>query len=455
MRKLFRSLQAKYMIIIICALGLFQVAYIGGAIAFVGLSNQVDRSNTPEFEEVESSWHAAALQTSASEADIALLYKEWGERFPEASMFWISGDGQLLSSWNVTYELPQQWSPAYSVSFMKSRYGNDPFTVVAFVGGEEQNGFVVIELPRVLFQGPYMYIYDQFGVWLLLGVFIIMVIFITISYLFFRNIRRRLLHLQHAMSMRNADRLPEPINVKKPDEIGQLEHAFNDMVEQLNDGRQRELKEEQIRRELIANLSHDIRTPLTKLRANAYTVSKFKLPEEATAALQTMESSVRHIDELVDNLLAYTLLSSAQYRYEPTLLQIDRFLREHIAAWYAVFEQDGFVIDMRLSALHDPAWEVDPIWMKRMFDNLLQNVLRHARSGKYVAIETEACQGYDAIRIVDNGQGMDSMTDHKGAGIGLSIVHMMVEGMGLTWLHYRRHDEFIVEIRHQSKQTLQ
>jgi len=450
MRKLFGSLQAKYMIIILFALGLFQVAYIGGAIAFTSLSNQIDQSDTPEFEEVENSWHAAADRTAADEAGVEQLYKEWSERFPEAGMFWISSDGQLLSSWNVQVELQHQWSQADIVAFMKSRYGKDPYTVVAFVGGDEQNGFVVIELPRELFQSPYMHVYDQFGVWLLGGIFIILVIFIVISYLFFRSIRKRLLHLQHAMSRRNDDGLPEPIHVKRPDEIGQLEHAFNDMVGQLNDGRQRELNEEQIRRELIANLSHDIRTPLTKLRANAYTVSKFTLPDEASAALQTMDSSVRHIDELVDNLLAYTLLSSAQYRYEPKLLQIDRFLREHIAAWYAVFEQHGFEIDMRLSELHSTAWEVDPIWMKRMFDNLLQNVLRHACEGKYVAIETEACQGYDAIRIVDRGQGRDAMTDNKGAGIGLSIVQMMVEGMGLTWQHYRRNDEFIVEIRRQA-----
>lgn len=450
MRKLFRSLQARYMLIVLSALGLFQVAYIGGAVAFTSLSNQLIPSNAPEYEAVEKKWHAAARSTPANPADMELLYKSWSEQFPEASMFWISGDGQLLSSWNVQYELPEQWSQSYVVSFMKSRYGKDPFTVVAFVGGEEQNGFVVIDLPRQLFQAPIASINDQFGIWLIVGILIIMSAFIVTSYLFFRNIRKRLLHLQNTMSMRDAEGLPVPIIVKRPDEIGQLEHAFNDMVKQLNNSRQREMNEEQIRRELIANLSHDIRTPLTKLRANAYTVSKFELPHEASAALQTMESSVRHIDELVDNLLAYTLLSSARYRYEPRQLQINRFLREHIAAWYAVFEQNGFDIDMRLGMLNTPVWEVDPIWMKRMFDNLLQNVLRHACDGKYVAIETEACQGYDAIRIVDHGQGIDSITDNKGAGIGLSIVHMMVEGMGLTWQHYRRHDEFIVEIRRPS-----
>lgn len=448
MRKLFGSLQAKYMVIILCALGLFQLTYIGGAIIFTGITNQMAQNDIPEYEKVENSWHQAASDTSATEEDVKLLYQKWSEQYPEAGMFWISQDGQLLSSWNVQYELPQQWSQSDIVSFMKSRYGKDPFTVVAFVEGKENNGFVVVELPRELFRDPYSDIFEKFGIWLLAGILIIVIVFIVISYLFFRNIRKRLLFLQRAMSKRNPDGLPVSIDVKKQDEIGQLEHSFNNMVEQLNDSRQRELNEEQIRRELIANLSHDIRTPLTKLRANAYTVSKYELPDGAAKALQTMDSSVRHIDELVDNLLAYTLLSSAQYRYEPTQLQINRFLREHIAVWYAVFEQNGFEIEMRLGELHVPTWEVDPIWMKRMFDNLLQNVLRHARDGKLVAIETEACEGYDAIRVVDRGQGMDGVTDNKGAGIGLSIVHMMVEGMGLTWQHYRRDEEFIIEIRH-------
>lgn len=447
-RKWFSSLQSKYMLIILVALVLFQLSYLLVVIVFTGISNQQENSDIPKYVDVEQSWHGSLRIVSDQPEEIDLVFSTWKKKYPEAAMFWVNGQGQLMDTLGIERELPEQWTSTYTISYMKESYGNDPYTVVAFISGEVDKGFAVIELPRYVFQPPAIDMIDRFGIWMLIGVTIVVVWFIVISYLFFRQIRKRLLRLQRAMSTRNNDELPVPITVKKSDEIGQLEHAFNRMVGELSESRRRELDEERIRRELIANLSHDIRTPLTKLRANAYTVSKFELPPEGSSALTALDSSVRHIDELVDNLLAYTLLSSEQYRYEPQELHMHRFLREHVAAWYAVFEQEGFEIEMKLEPLDQASWQVDPIWMKRIIDNLLQNVLRHAKEGRYVAIETEAFSGFDVIRIVDRGAGMDGNTAQKGAGIGLSIVDMMVEGMGLTWTSYHRDRQFVVELRH-------
>lgn len=76
---------------------------------------------------------------------------------------------------------------------------------------------------------------------------------------------------------------------------------------------------------------------------------------------------------------------------------------------------------------------VDPIWLGRVVDNLLQNVLRHAKSGGYVCVRTESTDRYDAIVISDRGKGMKNESHEAGAGIGLSIVDMMVKGMKLDW----------------------
>jgi signal transduction histidine kinase len=76
---------------------------------------------------------------------------------------------------------------------------------------------------------------------------------------------------------------------------------------------------------------------------------------------------------------------------------------------------------------------IDPLWMGRILDNLFQNVLRHAKSGRYIGVKTESTKEYDAFVISDRGKGMKNESNEKGAGIGLSIVDMMVKGMELDW----------------------
>lgn len=205
------------------------------------------------------------------------------------------------------------------------------------------------------------------------------------------------------------------------------------MVCELRESKQRQQKEEQLRRELIANLSHDLRTPLTKVRAQSYSISKETLSEEGKQALRAMETSIVNIDALIENLMSYTLLMASKYKFEPKEINAIRFVREHLTTWYPVFEREGFTIDIELQAFEHHEWCVDPIWLGRILDNLFQNVLRHANSGKYIGVKTESTASYTAFIIEDHGNGMKNESNAKGAGIGLSIVDVMVKGMHLEW----------------------
>jgi len=276
-------------------------------------------------------------------------------------------------------------------------------------------------------------VYEQYGSIVLFGVIAIILFFIIISFLFFRGIRKRLLHLQEAMEIRDVDGLPIETKVKKKDEIGQLEQSFNRMVCELRESKNREQKEEQLRRELIANLSHDLRTPLTKIRAQSYSISKETLSEDGKQAIKAMETSIVSVDALIENLMSYTLLMASKYKFEPKEINIIRFVREQMTTWYSVFEKEGFEIDIELHSFENNEWQVDPIWLGRIFDNLFQNILRHASSGKYIGVETESTEYYDAFIIKDHGNGMKNESNAKGAGIGLSIVDIMVKGMNLDW----------------------
>ena len=433
MKNFFRSLQAKYMLIILLAIGLVQISFVGiAAILTGGPGNLEEERWDPNI--IEEKWHEEANQLpSISAEEIKEHFAKWKQAFPEASMFWVDENGYLVEKMDVRETLPIQWTAAFTAKFIKDRYGGDPFTVIAFLGEEETNGFIVLEIPRVNFQSPMQTFYDRFGDVILFGTLFVILLFITISYLFFRNIRKRLLHLEQSMTARDKDGLPIQTAVKKKDEVGQLEKAFNDMVLELKESKKREQEEEQLRRELIANLSHDLRTPLTKISAQTYSLLKENLSPEGKQAVKTLQLSIRDIDRLIENLMSYTLLMASKYRLERKEVDVVRYVRESIASWYPVFEKEGFKVEVDLQLFENNHWLVDPAWLGRILDNVYQNVLRHAKSGKFIQVKTESTDQYDAFVIMDQGPGMKRESKEKGAGIGLSIVDMMVKGMELDW----------------------
>jgi len=435
--KFLRSLLAKYMLIIFLAISIVQIAYFTLAVFVLEIAKKEHGDIVTKAEitsEVEEKWHAEAKSIkNFTDEVVSHHFEKWQERYPKASMFWVSEDGTLLTTLNVMEQLPSKWTPAFTTKFIKERYGGDPFTIIAFLGEDESNGFIVFEIPRDVFTPPLKHIYETYGTFLFFGVIAIILFFIVVSFLFFKSIRKRLLHLQEAMEIRDVDGLPVEIDAKKMDEIGQLQQSFNKMVCELRDSKNRELKEEQLRRELIANLSHDLRTPLTKIRAQSYSISKEELTEEGRQAIKAMETSIVSIDALIENLMSYTLLMASKYKCEVKEINVLRFVREQMSTWYPVFEKEGFDIDIELHSFENNEWQVDPIWLGRILDNLFQNVLRHANSGKYIGVKTESTEHYDAFIIKDYGNGMKNESNAKGAGIGLSIVDIMVKGMSLDW----------------------
>ena len=424
------------MTIILVALFLFQAAYLLIAMLAMGLQEDISgekSKNESDPNHIEEKWHADAKKLErASQEAILSHFSKWKKKYPDASMFWVDEHGNLMEQLDVKGDLPANWTPAFTAKFIKERYGGDPFTVISFIGGDEKNGFIVLEIPRNLFLPPIVEVTEKYGLLLGAGLLLIITLFIIISFLFFRGIRKRLLHLQEAMERRDMDNLPIGIDVQKNDEIGQLEQTFNEMILELKESRQREQEEEQLRRELIANLSHDLRTPLTKINAQTYSIAKEKLSPEGKQAVKALETSIVNIDRLIENLMSYTLLMASKHKQELTELDAVRFVRESMASWYPVFEKESFEVIIELEPFQEK-WQADPVWLSRIFDNILQNVLRHAKDGLYLEVATESTDEYDEIIFIDHGKGLKNSSGEKGAGIGLSIIDLMVKGMKLDW----------------------
>ncbi|MGM1022076.1 MAG: sensor histidine kinase [Bacillota bacterium] len=432
------SLLFRYLVIIVVAMMLLPIMLPATVLIYSMLLNwgtdlQPKNSHYPSTIRTENSWHreAIALKGATPEQISAHLRKIQQDMFPDSQIFWVDTAGKTRLELPTQPNIPTQWNAAQAIAFMKQVSYEGPFTVVAFIGGGKDDmnqGYMVLKVPRSFFEQPptdsSMLMYYLFFILLVLAAFIF------VSLLFFGGIRRRLLQLQAAMSQRGEDGLPILVSTGRPDEIGKLEEAFNRMVEQLAESRGRERQEEELRKRLVADLSHDIRTPLTVVRSHLYTLDAENLSSRGKQSITLMENKLKDLGSLIDNLLTYNLLSSGKYTLNNEPRDILRLVRECAASWYPVWEKEGLEVDIDLPE-HSIVWKVDEQGFRRLLDNLFQNVVRHAASGRYIGIHVEEHNGKEALVIADKGPGLEQQSSEKGAGIGLAITELLAREMNL------------------------
>ncbi|MGG6313345.1 ATP-binding protein [Paenibacillus macerans] len=439
-RRLRKSLLTRYVLILAMALVFIPVLIPVSFLASWGVNlllnpHQAWQTSRPYGSglDIETAWHkaAAGLRDATPEVIDAKL-KELKRRYPDAALYWVDSAGQTRLQLPEQETVPPQWTLEGTIAFMKKRVDADPFTVVAFIGGDERakQGFMVLELPRKL-----MVIVDEnrsndsrfYGVFLaiMLGAFVLL------SYWFFSDIRKRLLRLEAGMTRTGPDGLPTPIQEGRPDEIGRLEQAFNHMVYEMGGSRRREREEEELRKSLISHLSHDLRTPLTVLGSHLYSLRQELLTEQGKQSLTLMETKIVDLSGLMDHLLSYNLLSSGRYAMSPERLDVLRVVRESAAAWYPVWEKAGINPDIELP--EQPLYlNIDAQGFRRVLDNLFQNLVRHAGAGGYVGITVQHRAGAAALVISDRGPGMQAVSAAAGSGLGLQIVDLLLREMGLV-----------------------
>jgi signal transduction histidine kinase len=432
-----QTLLSRYLFIILFAFLFIPIVFPLASVVYLLIQENTHTSDANFLKygsgkELTEMWHGQASQLREGHAAaIDSKLQEFEQKYPEASFFWVDSTGLTRLQLPLQDQLPSRWMPADAIQFMKKSIDGDPFTIVSFLGAaHEEPSFMVMQMPRKIIQadspiGTGTPFYIAFLI-------IMLALFFLISLLFFRHIRKRLLGLQAAMTLHGDNGLPQPITLNKPDEIGQLEAAFNQMVEQLRESTERERAEEELRKRLIASLSHDLRTPLTVMSSHLYSLRKESLTMDGQGSIKQMEQKITSISSLIENLLSYTLMTSGRYPLQLERQDLLRIVRESAASWFPLWEQERIVAEVELPD-EQLLQDVDKAGFRRVLDNLFQNVTRHAVSGNYIGITVEQHMERTALVIRDHGNGMEADSNGKGAGIGLAIVDYLLHEMNLEW----------------------
>ncbi len=249
------------------------------------------------------------------------------------------------------------------------------------------------------------------------------------------------------------------VEVSGNDELASLATTFNRMVARLQEADEQKRALEQTRRDLIAWVSHDLRTPLASIRVmlEAMADGVVSDPETVQRYLQNTQGEIRHLSRLIDDLfeLAQLDAGNTNFRFEPSSLR--DLISDTLGSLQAQAEQRRVSLQGQVDDRIDPV-VMAPEKIQRVLNNLIGNALRHTPPGGNITVSARLDGDTVRIEVADTGEGIApgdlahvfdsfyrgeksrSRDDQglRGAGLGLAIAKGLVEAHGgRIWVESR------------------
>jgi signal transduction histidine kinase len=236
-----------------------------------------------------------------------------------------------------------------------------------------------------------------------------------------------------------------PNKGKTNDEIDELGQQFNLMAERINN-QIRELKQmDGMRREMVANISHDLRTPLTMMRGYLETLllkSGELSEQEQKQYLETALSHRQHLGRLVEELFELAKLDSCESIVYSEPFSMGELVQDVTQAFLLPAQKKSIQLDAELNP-DAPLIYGDIAMMQRVLENLIENGLRHTPEGGRICTSVDVDSGNVIVQITDTGCGISAedvpriferfyqqdahRSDSDNVGLGLAIVQRIIE----------------------------
>jgi two-component system, OmpR family, sensor histidine kinase BaeS len=230
-----------------------------------------------------------------------------------------------------------------------------------------------------------------------------------------------------------AGDLSARVTVRGPSDLRSLARAMNEMSGRLE-------AEETQRRSVLADIAHELRTPLSIIRGQAEAIADGIYPADAEH-MAPIVSATESLEMLVNDLGTLTLAESGALRLHREPIDVAVLVNETLQAFGAEARAAGVALSERVD-VNLPALDADPGRMRGVLGNLVRNALAHTRSGGTIGVEGVASDGWILLTVRDDGAGipadlMPRVFDRfvkgpssTGSGLGLAIVRDVVEAHG-------------------------
>jgi signal transduction histidine kinase len=239
-------------------------------------------------------------------------------------------------------------------------------------------------------------------------------------------------HLQH--------RVPE----LSQDELGSLAHSVNHMAQELQTKIEAERQAEKVKNELITNVSHDLRTPLTSVMGYLRLLHehRYESPEQAEEYVRVAYAKSEQLQGLIEDLFEYTKLSGQNVQIYRNPVCLNSLLEQLVEEWIPLFDEEELAISLQVP-VERVNLGVDAEMLVRVLENLYSNAIKYSSKPGEVSVTLEDTGDGARITVENTGEPIASQELERlferfyrvemsrsgksgGSGLGLAIAKHIV-----------------------------
>ncbi|WP_425325259.1 HAMP domain-containing sensor histidine kinase [Planococcus soli] len=273
-------------------------------------------------------------------------------------------------------------------------------------------------------------------------------LFLSFFYLFERQryMESMLKNMMKEMESIAKGQFDQALTIEDEGVIGELAEKVNQIILQLEEAKAEQKKAAEIKNDLITNVAHDLRSPLTSIVGYLDLINedRYKSEVELRYYIQIIHQKSHELNKLLNDLFEYTLVQNKEALVNEVPINLEEMMNQLSVQFQFQLKEEGMEMRQHFSFTERPFVMGEGPKLARVFGNLIENAIRYGKEGKYIDLSVKESEELIEIEIANYGQAIPSIDlpylferfyrveksrsqYTGGSGLGLAIVKSILE----------------------------